>query len=44
MPPENYNFLIGLIDKKSKQPAIKLAIEGQTSEGWYQLGKIQILE
>ncbi len=44
MPPEDYNFLIGLIDRKSKKPAIKLAIEGQTSEGWYPLGKIQILE
>jgi hypothetical protein len=37
----NYNIYIGLIGKESKKPAIRLAIEGRTSDGWYQLGNVQ---
>ncbi len=40
--PGKYNLYIGLIHPRTKEPAIKLAIESRTDEGWYPMGKIQI--
>ena len=37
-----YDIQIGIVDRTSHQPKIKLAIEGITSDGRYQLGKIVV--
>lgn len=34
---------IGLLQPGNHQPAIQLAIEGRTSDGWYDVGKINIV-
>jgi hypothetical protein len=31
-----------LLDEDTLQPRINLAIEGKTSDGWYQLGTINV--
>ncbi|MBE9510338.1 MAG: DUF4832 domain-containing protein [Bacteroidetes bacterium] len=44
MPPGIYDLQIGIIDPLTSKPKIKLAIEGETEDGWYDLGKIKIIE
>jgi len=42
LKPGPYRLGVGLLDPRTQQPAIKLAIEGRQSDGWYDLGEIQI--
>jgi hypothetical protein len=49
MPPGNYQIEIALIEKpyrleEKPTPKVKLAIEGITSDGWYNMGKISVKE
>lgn len=44
MKPGAYNLEIGIVDPISHLPKIKLAIEGQDTEGWYRMGKIEIVK
>ena len=37
-----YDMQIGLVDRSTHKPAVKIAITGMQSDGWYQLGKIDI--
>jgi hypothetical protein len=41
-PDGAYNLQIGLLDPATRQPKVKLAIEGMDGEGWYTLGPITI--
>lgn len=41
-PPGQYDLKIGIVDPKSLDPKIKLAIEGDDVNGWYSIGKIEI--
>ena len=42
MPAGVYELQIGLLDPRTRKPAIKLAIEGIDPEGWYTLGTINV--
>ncbi|HEU0142691.1 MAG TPA: DUF4832 domain-containing protein, partial [Bryobacteraceae bacterium] len=42
MPGGEYELAIGILDPQTRVPAVKLAIAGADTEGWYPLGKIQI--
>ena len=42
MPAGEYDLQIGIIDPLTNRAKIKLAIEGKTHDGWYNLGKIII--
>ena len=33
---------VGLLDPRTRRPAIQLAIEGKQSDGWYDLGEVQV--
>lgn len=44
MPAGNYQLQIGIVERQSHKPKVKLAIEGRDTEGWYSLGKIEIIE
>ena len=37
-----YRLRVGVLDPRTRQPAVQLAIEGKQSDGWYDLGEIQI--
>jgi hypothetical protein len=37
-----YRLRVGILDPRTRQPAIQLAIEGKQADGWYDLGEIQI--
>lgn len=43
MPQGEYNVQIALLDENTHKPKINLAIEGKTKDGWYQLGKIKVV-
>jgi len=32
------------VDRLKHEPRVKLAIEGRMDDGWYQLGKIEIVK
>ena len=38
----DYELDLGLLDPLAKVPKVRLAIEGRTEEGWYQLGTIKV--
>ena len=40
--PGRYIFSVALLDPYTKKPAVKLAIEGRDSHGWYGLSEIEI--
>lgn len=40
--PGRYNLALALIDPFSKEIAVKLAIEGRDSQGWYNLSEVEI--
>lgn len=42
MPAGEYDLQIGIVDRQSHEPKVKLAIEGKNPEGWYSIGKIKI--
>lgn len=43
MSPGIYEVQVGIIDAVKGIPRVKLAIEGMDKEGWYTLGKTEIL-
>jgi hypothetical protein len=42
IPAGEYDIQIGLVDRSTHNPTVKLAITGRQSDGWYQLGRINI--
>jgi hypothetical protein len=42
MPTGEYDIQIGIVDRFSYEPKVKLAIEGRENDGWYTLGKIKV--
>jgi hypothetical protein len=40
--PGAYRLRLALLDPRTNQPAVRLAIKGRESDGWYTLGAIQI--
>ena len=44
LPAGTYDIQIALVDRQKHLPRINLAIEGRLNDGWYQLGKIKVVE
>ena len=44
LPAGTYDIQIALVDRSKHKPGINLAIEGKGKDGWYQLGKIKVIE
>jgi hypothetical protein len=42
LPPGEYDLSLAIIDPGTRQPKVKLAIEGVQSDGWYGLGRIVV--
>jgi hypothetical protein len=42
LSPGNYRLRVALLDPRTGQPAIKLAIEGLQADGWYDLAAITV--
>jgi len=42
LKPGSYRLCVALLDPRTGQPAIKLAIEGLQSDGWYDLAPIEV--
>ena len=40
--PGIYSFRIGLLDPRTGEPSVRLAIRGRASDGWYDLGSIGV--
>jgi hypothetical protein len=42
LKPGDYRLRLALLDPRTNQPAVRLAIKGRESDGWYTLGAIAI--
>ena len=42
LPPGRYELQVGIVDRQSLAPAVKLAIGGRTPDGWYPMGPIDV--
>ena len=42
LPAGEYRFRVALLDARTLQPAIRLAIAGRQADGWYDLGAIRV--
>jgi hypothetical protein len=42
LPPGIYRFRVALLDPKTSQPAVLLAIKGRQPDGWYDLGSVEL--
>jgi hypothetical protein len=43
-PPGIYDLSLGILDRAGQVPKVKLAIENADGNGWYPLGKINVLK
>ncbi len=43
LPAGAYELELGVLDPVSRQPKVKLAIEGRAEDGWYRLGPMRVL-
>ena len=44
IPPGEYELSIGILDKMTKHPKVKLAIDGRNADGWYPMGTVVVGE
>jgi uncharacterized protein DUF4832/glycosyl hydrolase family 42 (putative beta-galactosidase) len=44
MPEGEYDLELGLLDPRSLEPVVRLAVEGRSADGWYRLGRIRVEE
>ncbi len=42
LKPGKYPVRVALLDQRTGQPAVKLAIEGHEPDGWYRVGEIEV--
>jgi len=42
LKPGSYRLRVGLLDPRTEQPAIRLAIQGRDPDGWYDLGPLVV--
>ena len=42
MPAGDYQLDIAIVDAQTREPKVKLAIEGRRDDGWYELGAIRV--
>jgi hypothetical protein len=44
MPPGNFRLAIGVVSEQTSEPVVRLAIKGRTSDGWYPLSEVRVLD
>jgi len=44
IPAGTYDVQVSIVDQWNYEPRVKLAIEGRGDDGWYQLGRIKIID
>jgi hypothetical protein len=42
LPAGDYHLAIGVVDPTTRRPAVKLAIEGRDTKGWYPMGTLHL--
>ena len=42
MPAGEYDLQVGIVDPRTHEPKVNLAIKGRDKEGWYTMGKIKV--
>ena len=42
LKPGEYRLRLALLDPRTNQPAVRLAIKGREADGWYNMGQINI--
>jgi hypothetical protein len=42
LPPGTYHFRVALLDPRTSQPAVLLAIKGRQPDGWYDFGSVAL--
>jgi hypothetical protein len=42
LPEGEYELQLGIVDPRTREPRVRLAIEGRNDEGWYPLGPITV--
>ncbi len=42
LKPGTYRFRVAMLDPRTEQPAIRLAIQGRDPDGWYDLGQVAV--
>lgn len=43
MPSGDYQFELAIVDPLTHEPKVNLAIEGRQTDGWYNIGKIEVI-
>ncbi|MBN2290388.1 MAG: DUF4832 domain-containing protein [Candidatus Glassbacteria bacterium] len=44
LPEGEYDLELGILDKRTRNPKVKLAIAGMGPDGWYRMGRITVRE
>ena len=42
MPEGDYELQLGIVDRQTRRPRVRLAIEGRNDDGWYPMGTISV--
>lgn len=44
LAPGNYHLRVALLDPETKNPSVRLAIQGRQPDGWYEMGSIVVAQ
>jgi len=44
LPEGVYELQVGIVDRQTREPRVRLAIEGRSADGWYPMGPITVEE
>jgi hypothetical protein len=42
LKPGAYRIRVALLDRRTRRPAVRLAIRGRADDGWYDLGAVEV--
>jgi hypothetical protein len=42
LPEGEYELQLGIVDRQTREPRVRLAIEGRNDDGWYPMGTITV--
>jgi hypothetical protein len=43
LDPGRYRLAVALLDPFTREPAVRLAIEGRDAQGWYNLSELEVV-
>ena len=44
LSPGRYDLAVGIVERSTGEPSVRLAIAGRAEDGWYPISEFEVLE